>query len=175
MPSGHATRNAAGQIVGTRGLTEQQARFVQNTVNGLSQTDAARQAGYAEPGVAGYQLKRNPRIIAAIHAEQALVIGGDLANAALGVLRDILTGDHPAKLKLDAAKTVLDRAGHIAPKAGDAPTGEDKPLAEMSVDELEAFIRRGRQAVEQAAAPIIENDPTPQPAPILALSAPATD
>jgi hypothetical protein len=42
---------------------------------------------------------------------------------------------------------VLDRAGHIAPKASSPEMIGDKPTTEMSLDELEAFIRQGQAAL----------------------------
>jgi hypothetical protein len=63
-------------------------------------------------------------------------------------LADTVSGQ---KLQLEAAKTVLDRAGHIAPKASEAEMIGDKPLTEMSLDELDAFIRAGQAALAKVA------------------------
>ena len=45
------------------------------------------------------------------------------------------------KVRADCAKTLLDRAGHIAPKAAPEKPGE-QPLHEMSTDELRALAGR---------------------------------
>lgn len=60
------------------------------------------------------------------------------APMALGVVESIATNPEISpKVRLDAAKTLLDRAGHIAPKAIDgAKDTTNTPLHEMSTDEL---------------------------------------
>lgn len=96
-------------------------------------------------------------VLQAVRVEQSRVLVGDLANAALGVLRTAMTSeDVPWGVRVQAAKTVLDRAGHIAPKAAEPPRAGDKPLSEMTADELEAFIRRGREALDGAARPQLD-------------------
>lgn len=59
------------------------------------------------------------------------------APLAMNVLQELVTDKtmHP-KLRLDAAKTILDRAGHIAPKAVAQGSKDAKPLNEMSMGEL---------------------------------------
>lgn len=60
------------------------------------------------------------------------------APMAMGVLESIAkdTSVSP-KVRIDAAKTLLDRAGHIAPKAIDsAKDTTNTPLHEMTTDEL---------------------------------------
>lgn len=57
------------------------------------------------------------------------------------------------KLQLEAGKTVLDRAGHIAPKAAEpAAMIGGKPIASMSLEETEAFIREGQAALSRMRA-----------------------
>lgn len=139
-----------------RQLTEQQKVFVREYVrNGGSGADAARAAGYAasRPAQQAHDLLALSHIQEAIHREQSKLIGGDLASKAVEVVHRILHDDALAgsvagqKLQLEAAKTVLDRAGHIAPKASEPEMIGDKPLTEMSLEELEAFIRRGQAAL----------------------------
>jgi len=109
---------------------------------------------------------RNPRVLATIHAEQSRVLSGELANLSLGVLRRILSapdGDEfvTVKLKLDAAKTVLDRAGHVAPKAGEASDPASvRDLSQMSIDELKAFVQRAEHDAAERAMPVIEGTAT---------------
>lgn len=87
-------------------------------------------------------------INAAIHAEQARFINGDLANLAVSVLHQILSDPKAnGKLRLDAAKTVLDRAGHVAPKAIEQAQEGRKSLAEMSFEELGAYVAEAKARV----------------------------
>lgn len=51
-------------------LTEQQQRFVQYFCDGMTQTQAARQAGYAHPSVAAMSLLKVETVRAAIRKEQ---------------------------------------------------------------------------------------------------------
>jgi len=51
-------------------LTDQQKRFVVAVGQGLSQTAAARHAGYKFASVEGYQLMRNPRVLVALEKER---------------------------------------------------------------------------------------------------------
>jgi len=50
--------------------TEQCKRFIQNVALGMTQTQAARSAGYAFPTVEGHQLMKRPEVVAAIREEQ---------------------------------------------------------------------------------------------------------
>lgn len=185
MPTGKTRRNSSGQIVGTKGLTEQQATFCREIVtNGGKQTVAARRAGYSSPRQEAHRLLQLPHIIAAIRSLQASAFT-PLASAALATLADIMTTRHTAtdatgqpmldpetgrplkvwtyapKLRLEAAKTSLDRAGHIAPKAAEAQDNRDAPMSEWSVERLEAFIRKGQAALAGAANPLIEGEAMP--------------
>jgi phage terminase small subunit len=150
------TRADAGRISAIRDLGEKQKVFVTTYVeNGGRAGDAARAAGYGARY--GTTLLRNERVRAAIHAEQARILGARLASVALGALRAILEDpEAPAKVRLDAAKTVLDRAEHVAGGQA-APKAEGgKSLHEMSIDELEAHAKRLREALDRSKLPILE-------------------
>ena len=152
MPAGHLAKGQGGRIVGTHGLTDRQRAFVRAYIaNGANATDAASQAGYSNPESEGWRLRQLPHIIAAIHAEIARTIGDDLASLAVGVVRDILRDPAaPLKLRLDAAKTALDRAGYIAPKAADPAAPAEKPKSEMTLAELEAELAKLKADIEGA-------------------------
>ncbi len=134
---------------------EQQAVFVRKYVsNGGNGSDAARLAGYSEKsaGRYAYELLQKPHVLAAIHAEQARVIGTEAATLSVGVIVGILR-DKDAKdsVRLDAAKIGLALAGHVAPKAPEPePDKAGRPMTEWSAAELEEFIRKGRAAIAEA-------------------------
>jgi hypothetical protein len=85
-------------------------------------------------------LARNPKIQRAIAegiATRLLTEGAPIAYALLAeVVRDKAVS---ARVRVDAAKTILDRGGFVPPKAAE-PGGMEKAVTEMSRDELRAFI-----------------------------------
>ena len=85
-----------------------------------------------------------------------------LANLALNDCKGILEDEKaPARVRADVAIKILDRAGHVAPKApGPVEPKEKKPISKMSVEELEDFIRRGKAAMEESGKPIIDGEVT---------------
>jgi len=130
--------------------TELQGRFVVAYVaNGGNATNAAKAAGYSlrTAGKAGSKLVRNPHVQDAIRQEQRRLLHSDLATKALGVLKSIMENEEaPAGARVDAAKTVLDRAGLMAPRA--VVGGDDNvPLTQMSVSELRKVIASGESEV----------------------------
>jgi phage terminase small subunit len=142
-----------------RALTEQQARFVAEFTSGKgavgNRAEAARRAGYSPASASelGRQLLEKDHVRAAVDQALRDQIGADLAAQAIAVLREILEDEkaHP-RLRLEASKTILDRAGMIAPKAEEPQRpGARKSLAEMSMEELNEFVRRGEEAMARAA------------------------
>jgi hypothetical protein len=104
---------------------------------------AAQLAGFLDrPSKEAWRLLRIPHVLAAVNAAVQIALAED-ATLARNLLRRYVKDEsmHP-KIRLDAAKTLLDRAGHIAPKAREAGGGHDKPLHEMSIDELRALVDR---------------------------------
>lgn len=144
------------------GLTEQQQRFVAEFVaNGGNGKQACVSAGYAAKSAhqEAYRLLRKPHVLDAVRKEQARVLG-TMSAKALHVL-DQLLGDteiSPA-VRLDAAKTVLDRAGYVSARTpAHAIAGDEKPLNEMSTDELRAYLgaiqaAQAQQAVAAGSTP----------------------
>lgn len=154
MPKGKVVRGARGIIVGVSGLTDMQQAFVRNfVVNGGDWTRAAEAAGYRTPVQAAYILRRNDAVMAAIEQANRHYVRGTLAQKAFGVINAILddTDDAPQakRLRLDAAKTILDRAGYVAPKAMEPERPSDNnDVGDMSLAELEAMIRESKARIE---------------------------
>lgn len=67
------------------------------------------------------------------------------------LLQDTATSD---KIRADIAFKILDRAGHIAPRARAAGDGADKTLGEMSLDELKATQDRLQSEILARAKPV---------------------
>lgn len=102
-------------------------------------------------------------VYAALHSE--IVAAAPLAlKTALELLQDtrISAFGTPlvsAKVKQDIAFKILDRAGHVAPRAPEAKA-RDLPLHEMSVDELRDLARElGAEIAERAKPVDVPNAP----------------
>lgn len=145
-------------------LTDQQSEFVRHFVaagNGDYEA-AALASGYA-PSVARSAknwVTRQPKVLAAIHLEVAKRLQ-EGAPIALKVLIDIAKdGAAAAKLRLEASKAILDRAGHIAPRARALGDAGEKTLGEMSLDELKATQDRLQNEILARAKPVNAQSPT---------------
>lgn len=132
-------------------LTAKQSAFVSHFVAlGGQQGKAAELAGYADAAASAHRLVRLPHIQAAIRAEQERLV---LEGGAKG-LRWMVTALDDAKLsgavRFQCAKWLAEAAGHglAAQRAALGLPGADKPLSEMTLDELDAFIAAGKAGVE---------------------------
>ncbi|MGH9427031.1 MAG: terminase small subunit, partial [Terriglobia bacterium] len=124
-------------------MSNKQAAFVVAYVsNGGNATQAAREAGFSEKSARqiGGCLARKPHVQKAIEAEQRRTLQGRLASRALRVLEDIMNDTSaPAGARVDAAKTVLDRAGMVALREP-AQDPYEGPMNEWTLEQLENFI-----------------------------------
>ncbi len=139
----NTTRNGAGRITGSRGLTRLQARFVSHYLkNGGDEIAAAKTAGCANPETDGWHLARLATVVAAIKKKQDRRICGPLASLSLDVIDKILRATPTTKeekaLQARVALKVVERARLGADELDAAQA--DKALGAMSVPELEAFV-----------------------------------
>jgi hypothetical protein len=150
-------------------LTEKQARFARLLGSGMSQTDAARGAGYCDRSevslrVTGHKLAKHPEIQRAAFQEREAILAGSLANKALATLGNILDDETaPAPAKVSAAKFILESAGHgiesrkLSLKAAETMK---RGLADMTNEELIEFIRNGEANQQAASSQTIEVEST---------------
>lgn len=138
-------------------LTPKQRGFVTALVRkGTNPTQAAREAGYSDAGTSAYDLMRLPHVQAAIRLERGRYISGELANVATGTLHAILVDSTaPAAARVQAARTVLEMSGEIGRNKTTAD--EDRPLSELSAEELTRMIDRWQEEKAGLAKPL---DPT---------------
>jgi hypothetical protein len=142
-------------------LTPLQAAFVREFVEGSQDPhDSALAAGYSEGTArcAGRQLLQHPVITQAIALEvrRRFVTSAPLA---LRIVEWLMENSPSHKVRLDAAKTILDRAGHVPPRPLDGQDEPDKALHEYTYEELKALaIRIENEIVGRA------RDVTPDPA-----------
>lgn len=122
-------------------LTDMQDRFITNLIrDGLPRTEAARRAGYKAPAVAACELMQSTKVITKIRNERNKLYQTELATSAVQTLKDVM-GDPeaPASARVAAARTSLELAGDIG-KHSQANRNQDRNLAEMTPEELAAFI-----------------------------------
>ena len=139
-------RDALGRLAGQSDFTDKQQNFLEiYLTNGCQGTAAAKQAGYANPTQASYNLLRKPHIERAIRERARRELGG-LTNLALGVWRAVLTQPPVSaadrKLQAEVAGRVLDRAGLAPYRAEEAESQTGKDLSDLSIEELTAIIDR---------------------------------
>lgn len=168
-------------VTAPRPLTPMQDAFVQYLVrDGLSQTLAARKAGYRNAKDAGYTLLRTPHVQAAIRALQVRLIQCDIGNLAISALRAVLENRDQllqtaagCRVLIEAAKVGLDRAGLAEPAAPSAPESEDDALerfiTSLPDDQLDILAEQCSRALKQAdgehlrlSHEIDEDQPKPQ-------------
>ena len=157
-----------GRFTGTGTLTSKQRAFVREYVrNGGNGAAALRAAGYrtAHPAKGVYRLLNCPVMRNAIHQERQKLIEGKLANNALAVLEELMNNrETPAPVRYQSARTVLQMAGHGAGTEREPPAPIDRPLVEMSIEELESFVKDGETLLRVAqAAARVQQDRARQP------------
>lgn len=130
--------------------TEKQRVFVEHySVSGIDGATAAKLAGYASPAQDAYRLLGLAHIRQAIRARRESLIHGDLAKKALSTLAELMEPGTPAPVRLGASRTALEMAGHLGIK--EAPKELDnRPLGELTVNELEALIKEGSDFLANA-------------------------
>ena len=125
----------------TQTLTEMQQQFVLYRMRcGMNRTEAARLAGFKWPSRVAYQLEQSPKIMASIRNERNKLYQTELASQSVETLKDVMSDpEAPASARVAAARTALELAGDIG-KHSQANRNQDRNLAEMTPDELAAFI-----------------------------------
>lgn len=122
----------------TKEFTPSQQAFITEIAKGLDPEDAAIQSGYSplSARVIAWDLLQQPQILAAVQIAVARQLAA-AAPLALRVLKEFVADvTLDKRLRVVCAKTLLDRAGHIAPKAAAAGQAGDVPLNELSMADL---------------------------------------
>lgn len=136
-------------------LEMKQAKFVKYYVRECGDAEAAFfKAGYEDRKYVTASVNRllnNPKIRLAIQREREMFLTTDTANLATRKMRQFMTDpDVPHHVQFSAARWVLEGAGHglAAKQALLGLPSADKPLSEMSIEDLSAFVERGKQALD---------------------------
>jgi phage terminase small subunit len=126
--------------------------------------EAALRAGYSQHTAAesGRRLVTQPHIREAIRAANLELISGRIATKAVALLEKVIDDESaPIKVRVEAAKTILDRGGFGAAPAGQAKQIEKHP-SEMNEAELFARMVELRKIIDAEKTPALI-DVTPQP------------
>lgn len=143
------SEESSAPITGT--LTDKQRLFVRALVrNGGNATGAAEEAGYGDPRSRGWELMQLPHVLAAIRAETERMMAGGGAKAVGWMVKALDDTKLAGAVRFQCAKWLAEAAGHglAAQRAALGLPGADKPLSEMTLDELDAFIAAGKAGVE---------------------------
>lgn len=131
-------------LIQPRGLTAQQRLVVKRFVDHGGMTLACQEAAVGgDPENAAWQYLHNPQIVAAIQAEISLRIRTKGSQIAQSVLMEAAQAkEAPWSTRVDAAKTLLDRAGLAAMRSREPDKPAERALSDYSVDELKALVDR---------------------------------
>jgi hypothetical protein len=152
----------AKEIIPTS-LNEMERAFVRRLAEIGDPRTAILDAGYLgeRPDRAANNLLATPHILKAVQT----AVRGRLVNEGPNSIRVLVElRDNPEispKVRADCAKTLLDRAGHVAPRATIDRNQTDKPLHELSTDELRAMADRLEGELAERAKPVISAAPAP--------------
>jgi phage terminase small subunit len=146
-------------------LTDLQRKFVKAYVElGGNIAQASKHAGYATRQ-SGEATAKLPHVMAAIHAEREFIIKVDIGTLGLAGIRKLLTDDKtPAHVLFQASKYALSIAGHCEALPDSKDEVKNKPLAEMSLDELKEYVAKGKvilEAIPMATARTIDIESPP--------------
>lgn len=129
-----------------RSLTNMQLVFINYLVDGLTQTEAARLAGYSHPAEQAWHLVRHPRVQDELRERRQARIVARSVGLALNVMDQALEDPKASyTAKFPYVKLALALGGHHE-KVNDPKGLYNKDLSEMTPAELETTIAEARQA-----------------------------
>lgn len=135
-----------GELVRVDALTEKQQAVVDALMAGMEVRDAMTLAGYAE-SVNPAQVVGSRAVQRAIEASCDAKLRGELRAKALKTMEELLSASTPAATRFQAAKFIAEQT-----RPAD---GDDKPLSEMTPDELEAVVRRCQAVIAEGQQPVM--------------------
>lgn len=141
-------------------LNEKQAAMLADIIAGLPPVEAAKRQEYGNPHKAAKDFMARPDVLLAIRRHSVGTLVGEGVPLAIKTLFQILKDEAaPARVRVDAAKTVLDRAGIAAARPAAPEAKNEKALSDMSPDELRALISRLENEVAERAEPVLAPEP----------------
>ncbi len=135
-------------------LNETAREFARRVARGEAPNEAGRALGLTE--LAHHNLLRQSAIVWAIRVERQRLLSTEGASLGYKVLMDLARDEsvQPA-VRRSAAKDLLNLGGHVPPKAEfDTNSHNNRPLSEMSSDELRALVDKLDSELADRAKPI---------------------
>jgi phage terminase small subunit len=156
------------ELVSPIRLDNRQAEFVKLYVETGDHHAAAKGAGYSEGTVkCSAQLLSRPNIAFAISAAARFRLASKIPMA-LGILEHLAEHAVSERIRMESATRLLDRAGLAPPKPTEEARNLEKPLHEMTIDEMRAYRDRLEAEIGNRAQVIVTTakdiTPTPDPA-----------
>lgn len=149
MADGYVTR--AIKLLGIK-ITAQQQEFVRLVALGTPHDEAAVLAGYAPH--TGWSVMQSPAVRRVLHLAISEVLVTEGAPLAVKTLLEVVKNkEYSPRDRVAAARTILDRAGYTG-KSTSADSPADKPLSEMSTDELKALVDKLEGELADRATPV---------------------
>jgi hypothetical protein len=124
-------------------------------------TKSAALAGYSAECAAetASRLLRHSGVRAEIERLNREIMG-DFATVSIRYLgRLVMDGAANPKLRLEAAKTILDRGGYIAPKAAEPAQAPQKDINSLSLAELDVLLEASKAKIEALERDMIDVTP----------------
>jgi phage terminase small subunit len=127
------------ELVSPIKLDNRQQEFIRLYVETGDHHAAARAAGYSEGTIKGsVQLLTRPNIAFAISVAARFRLASKIPMA-LAVLEHLAEHAVSERVRMESATRLLDRAGLSPPKPADDRRDTDKPLNEMTIEEMRAY------------------------------------
>lgn len=141
-------------------FSPQETKFIQASVQGLPPIEAARKAGYSQPGAQAYQALARPDVLEAIRREQASRLVQEGLPVAINTLITIAKDEkQPANARIAASKIIVDRGlGSEDPAAGKSPDQMTAEELQRAIEQLNAKMH----AVAERARPVLEGQAAPE-------------
>ena len=153
---------------GGRRLTPQQQKFLDNYVHGdMTQTEAARKAGYAHPNVRAVQLLNNPVVkerMEEMRAELQARYGVTIAKSIrdLQIIRDRALQDGNYSAAIKAEETRLKASGVMVDQKHVTYQNIDGMDRDKIVEQLNHFIEKAQTRMIDVTPDIPSEDDTKQ-------------
>lgn len=138
------------KVIAAAGFDARQLAFLSAIVDGNTISDSEMKAGYAKN--AGYPLLRTPAAQAAIEAALRRKLSTEAAPVALRSLISLARSSESERIRVDAAKILLDRAGFVPPTRLATSGDVEKQLTEMSQDELHDVMAKHEKEIDRLEA-----------------------
>lgn len=150
------------------GLTDMQERFVKRLARTGDIAASALAAGYAR-GEMGWHSLKSPGVMAALDAEIRRILQAEAAPIAIGALIKLVQNSNNERIVHDAAKSLASIAGYGGKDRFGPETNVDKPLVELTTEELRALVDKESERVARieqeliGRAKVVGNAPSDAP------------